>query len=71
MFDWIRSWFGRGRVKVEWSGIGPKGIQSGTAKCPYTGVYNEESVLKHFRDEIRYQYDIVVTDIRVIAHVEE
>ena len=71
MLDWIRSFFGRGRVKVEWTGIGPKGIQSGTGKCPYTGVYDEAALLRHFRDEIRYHHDIVVTDIRVIAHIEE
>ena len=71
MFDRIRSWFGRGRVKVEWEGVDDSGVRNGTAKLPYTGVYNEEALFDHIKNELRYQHDIVVTDIRVVAHIED
>ena len=70
ILDWIRSLFGRGRVTVEWSGLGPKGIQSGTGRCPYVGSYDEHAIMDHFKKELRYQHDIVVTNIRVVSHLE-
>jgi hypothetical protein len=56
---------------VEWSGLGPKGIQSGTGRCPYIGKYDEHAIMDHFKKELRYQHDIVVTNIRVVSHLED
>jgi hypothetical protein len=71
MFDKIRSFFGKGKIKVEWEGIGPKGLESGTAKIPYTGLYDENALIDHFKNTIRMDYDIVCTKVAVIAHVQE
>lgn len=71
MLDWFRGLFGRGRIKVEWEGIDDSGVRNGTAKVPYTGLYNEEALLEHIKNELRYQHDIAVTDMRVVAHIKD
>jgi hypothetical protein len=71
MFDKIRSFFGKGKIKVEWEGVGPNGPEAGSAKIPYTGIYDEGALIDHFKNMIRMDYDIVCTKVAVVAHVEE
>lgn len=72
MIDWIKSWFGRGRVRAEWEGIDRLGhARSGDAKVPYVGVYDESALKDHIAQNLLYQHGITVTKMQVIAHIEE
>jgi len=71
MINWIRSWFGKGKVHVIWEGVDRSGKSvSGDAKAPYVGVWNETAMIKHIKDELMYQHDVTVTNIQILAHVE-
>lgn len=71
MIDTIKSWFGKGKIRAEWEGIGRNGkIVSGDAKVPYIGSYDESELIKHIKNELMYQHGVVVTKIEVVAHVE-
>ena len=72
MIDWIRSWFGKGKIRTEWKGIDQWGnIRSGDAKCPYVGSYNESVLLKKIKQEMFYQHGVTITEIHVVAHIQD
>jgi hypothetical protein len=71
MIDWIKSWFGKGRVRAEWTGIDRSGkLVSGDAKAPYVGTWDEDAMIKYIKDELMYQHGVTVTKIQIVAHVE-
>lgn len=72
MIDWIKSWFGKGKVRVEFKGIDRTGkIVTGDAKAPYVGHWNEDAMLKYVANELLYQHGVVVTQSKIVAHIEE
>lgn len=72
MINWIKSWFGKGRIRAEWEGIDCSGqFKAGDAKVPYVGSYDESALKDHIAQNLLYQHGITVTKIQVIAHVEE
>lgn len=72
MIDWIKSWFGKGRVRVEWEGFDRSGLKrSGNARAPYVGVWDEEAMKDYISQKLSYQHGIMVTSIKIVAHIEE
>ena len=72
MIDWIKSWFGKGRVRVEWEGVDRSGrIVTGDAKAPYVGRWDESAMTKYIKDNLMFQHGIVVTKIEIVSHIEE
>ena len=72
MIDWIRRLFGKGKVRVEFKGINRNGkIVSGDAKVPYVGAWDENDVIKHIKNEIMYQHGIVVTEAKIVSHIQD
>lgn len=72
MFDWIRSLFGKGKVRVEFKGIDRDGkLVTGDAKMPYTGKFTEEDAIAEFKEQIMYKHGIVVTSCYIAAHLQE
>lgn len=69
MINWIKSWFGKGKVITEWEGIDRSGkFVSGDAKVPYVGKWDETVMLDHIKDQIMDRHGVRVTNIQVIAH---
>jgi hypothetical protein len=72
MIDWIKSWFGQGRVRVEWTGFDDAGrILTGNAKAPYVGRWDEAAMISYIKQQLLYQHGVTVTRIQIIAHIEE
>ena len=72
MLDKIKSWFGKGRIRAEWEGIDRSGKHfAGDAKVPYIGSYDESELMKHIKNELMYQHGIIVTKIKLVAHIED
>lgn len=72
MIDWIKSFFGKGRVRVEFEGIDRNGkIVSGDAKVPYVGKWDEDAMMKFVKDKLMYEKGVVVTKMELVAHVPE
>ncbi len=72
MLDWIRSLFGRGRVRVEFEGIDKTGkVVNGDGKVPYIGRYTEQDVVAYFKKELLYQHGVIATKVEVIQHIED
>ena len=71
MFDWIKSLFGRGKVRAEWEGIDKYGnVKSGDAKAPYIGSYDETAMKDFISRQLLFEYGITATKIDIIAHIE-
>jgi tetrahydromethanopterin S-methyltransferase subunit A len=72
MLDWIKSLFGKGRVRIEFEGIDKTGkIVTGDGKFPYVGLYTEEDVISHFKKELMYKHGVSVTKIEIVQHIED
>lgn len=72
MIDWIKSWFGKGRVRAKFEGIDKHGnTVTGDAKAPYVGAWDENAMLKYMQNEIMLKYGVTVTKIQLVAHVED
>lgn len=72
MIDWIKSWFGRGRVEAQWVGIDRDGdIRSGDARAPYVGKWNESAMHKHMAKQLDEKFGIKVTKITIVRHTED
>ncbi len=72
MLDWIRSLFGRGRVRIEFEGIDQTGnIVSGDGKVPYIGRYTEQDVIAYFKKELLYQHGVSATKVEIIQHIKD
>lgn len=72
MIDWIKSWFGKGKIRAEWQGYDRSGkLVGGDAKVPYVGSYNESELMKHIKNELMYQHGVRVTRIELVSHVVE
>lgn len=71
MLDWIKSLFGKGTVRVEFNGVDRDGkAQSGTAKIPYVGAYDEAEALEQFKQVMMVEHRISIRSARVIGHVK-
>jgi len=71
MFDWLKRFFGEGKIRVEFKGIDRQGkMRNGTAKVPYIGMYNEDDVLIHIRRSLLVEHGIVVTKLKVVGRVQ-
>lgn len=72
MLDWIKSLFGRGKVRVTWSGFDTRGqIITGNAKAPYIGKWDESAMTSYIKQQLLYQHGVTVTQIQIISHIEE
>jgi tetrahydromethanopterin S-methyltransferase subunit A len=72
MLDWIRGLFGRGRIRVEFTGIDRDGkVVTGDGKMPYTGKFTEEDALAEFKQQLMYKHGVVVTQATIVAHLED
>lgn len=72
MFDWIKSWFGKGKVRIEFRGLDKNGkAVSGDAKIPYVGKFDELDALDEFKEQIMYKHGILVTSCNIVAHIKE
>ena len=72
MIDWIKSFFGQGRVRAEWTGFDPTGKKvTGDAKAPYVGMWDETAMIDYIKQQLLYKHGIKVTDIKIITHIEE
>ena len=72
MIDWIKSLFGRGRVRVQWKGFDTSGtILTGNAKAPYVGKWDESAMIDYIKQQLFYQHGVTVTRIEIVAHIKE
>ena len=72
MLDFIKSFFGKGRVKIEWTGLDKVGnLVSGTGKVPYIGLYDEGDVISKFKEELMYQHNVIATKIEITQHIKD
>lgn len=72
MINWIKSLFGRGRVRVEWTGLNQSGKSvSGNAKAPYVGTWDEDAMIRYVKQQLLYQHGVVTTQIQIVAHIED
>jgi hypothetical protein len=72
MLDWIKSWFGKGRVRLEFQGIDRTGnIVTGDGRVPYVGRYTEQDVIAYFKRELMYKHGVSATQVTIVQHIEE
>lgn len=72
MLDWIKSLFGKGKVRIEFKGLDKNGkAVSGTAKMPYVGKFDELDALEEFKEQIMYKHGILVLNCDIVAHIKE
>ena len=72
MIDWIKSWFGRGRVKAEWIGIDNEGwVRTSEAQAPYVGKYDDSAMKKYITDQLDFKFGIKAPKITIVRHTEE
>ena len=72
MIDWIKGWFGKGRVRAEFEGIDRTGkIVTGDAKVPYVGKWDEDAMMKFIKDRLMYEKGVAVTKLELVAHIED
>jgi hypothetical protein len=72
MLDWIRGLFGRGRIRVEFTGIDRNGkTVSGDAKMPYIGRFTKEDAIAEIKQKILYEYGVTVTNVTIVSHLED
>lgn len=72
MLDWIKSWFGKGKIRVEFKGINREGkIVSGDGKMPYIGKWDEAAAIEQFKEQAMYKYGVVITELNIVAHIED
>jgi hypothetical protein len=72
MLDWIKSWFGKGRVRIEFEGLDRTGkVVNGDGKVPYIGLYTEEEVIAVFKKELMYHYGIFATKVEIVQHIKD
>lgn len=72
MFDWIKSWFGKGKLRIEFRGLDKNGkAVSGDAKMPYVGKFDELDAIDEFKEQIMYSHGIYVTTCQIVAHIED
>jgi hypothetical protein len=70
MFDFIRRWFGQGRVRIEFSYLEGTRIRTGSAKVPYQGAWDEEQCLDYVRNELIIEHGIYPIKMKVVGHIE-
>ena len=72
LIDWIKSLFGRGKVHFEFTGVDRDGtLVQGDARAPYVGSWDEDAMLKYIKDELWYQHGVVVTEAKLVAHIQD
>ena len=71
MFDFIRRWFGQGRVRVEFSYLEGTRIRTGSAKVPYQGVWDEQDCLDYVRNELIIEHGIYPIKMQIVGHIED
>ena len=72
MLNFIKSLFGKGRLRIEFRGINEKNERvNGVAKMPYVGSFNEDDALFEFKRQILYSDGIVITNCKIVAHLRE
>ncbi len=70
MFDFIRRWFGQGRVRIEFSYLEGTSVRTGSAKVPYQGVWDEKDCLDYVRNELIVKHGIYPVKMKVVGHIE-
>lgn len=72
MLDWIKSLFGKGRIRVEFKGIDRNGkLVSGDGKMPYVGKWDEDAAIAEFKEQLMYKHGVAATEVNIVAHVQE
>lgn len=72
MINWIKSWFGKGKVRIEFKGIDQHGkAVTGTGKMPYVGKFDELDAIDEFKEQIMYKHGILVTSCVITAHIQD
>jgi tetrahydromethanopterin S-methyltransferase subunit A len=72
MLDWIKSLFGKGKIRIEFEGIDRDGkMVSGDGKMPYIGRFTEEDAIAEFKRKILYEHGVSVTDVKIVAHIKD
>jgi hypothetical protein len=71
MFDFIRRWFGQGRVRIEFSYLEGTSIRTGSAKVPYEGLWDEKDCLDYVRNALIVEHGIYPIKMKVVGHIEE
>jgi hypothetical protein len=72
MIDWIKSLFGKGKIRVEFKGLDRNGkTVSGDGKMPYIGRFTEEDAIADIKRKILYEHGVIVTDIKIVAHLKD
>jgi hypothetical protein len=70
MLDWIKSLFGKGRLRIEFEGVDQAGkLVSGNAKMPYIGKFTEEDAIAEFKEQCMYKHGVRVTRAAIVAHI--
>jgi hypothetical protein len=71
MFDFIRRWFGQGRVRIEFSYIEGSSIRTGSAKVPYQGQWDEQACLDYVRNELIIEHGIYPIKMQIVGHIQD
>ena len=70
--DWLKSLFGKGKIRVEFKGIDRNGkLVEGDGKMPYIGKFTEEDAIAELKQKILYEHGITVTEVTIVAHITE
>jgi hypothetical protein len=70
MFNFIRSLFGKGKVRIEFTYLAGNRIKQGSLTVPYVGEWDEDDCLSQVRDQLIVEHDIVPIKMTVIGRVE-
>ena len=68
MINWLKSLFGKGKVRVHF--LASNG-QTGYAKIPYVGEYDEEELIRQFKKAALVEEGLKIVSVRVVARIVE
>jgi len=65
MFDWLKSLFGEGKVRIEFTTFEGR---NGIARVPYIGSYDEVDLLKQFKRVMKVDHGLTVRTATVLGN---